>query len=154
MKLCVNKKGNTNFIYDDFYWCNNTTHKFYCWTCYSCEKKINIAIYLDNNGDFYIKDKFQHSEKCINTIKKMKIIKEFINNFNKDDSEYREIIDIFKSKINEGKISNDKLELAEKVEDMLASNKAILLLEKKGKIANHYKIMAEIIEELKKVYNF
>ena len=88
---------------------------------------------------------------CIETIEKIKTIKEFIRNFKKEESEYRKIIEYFKTKIKDKEIAKDKLELAVKAEKMLENNKDIIFGKKKTKIANHYEIMAEILEELNKL---
>lgn len=150
IEFCINKNKNLNLIYDNFFWCNKGNHKFYCWTCFSYEKKYNIGIIFKNDFYFMKKD-FQHYEKCIEGINKIKRIKKFIHKFNKDDSDYRKIIDYFKTKIKEAKISKDKLELAEDAKKMLDNNKEIILNKKKGNLMNHYEIMSNILNELNKI---
>ena len=150
IEICSNKNGNINFFYDNCYWRNHYEQKFYCWTCFSYNQKMNIGIILEK-GCFYIKEGFQHNEKCIEAIDKIKTIKEFMRNFKKEESEYRKIIEYFKTKIKDKEIAKDKIELAKKAEKMLENNKDIIFGKKKVKIANHYEIMAEILEELNKL---
>ena len=151
IEICTNKNGNINLFYDNFFWRNHNGQKFYCWTCFSCNKvKKNIGIILEK-GHFYIIEGFRRNKMCIETIEKIKTIKEFIRNFKKEESEYRKIIEHFKTKIKDKEIAKDKIELAKKAEKMLENNKDIIFGKKKVKIANHYEIMAEILEELNKL---
>ena len=148
--FCENKNGKTNFYYDNFYWCNNNDKGFYCWTCHGWDKKIKIGI-VSKQDNFYIYNDFEHSKNCLDSIKKIKIIKEFINNYKKEDSKYREYINLFKTKINDGKIPKNKLKLAEKAEKMLKINYDKIFKNKRCKIVDHYEIMAKIIQELNKL---
>ena len=152
IQIKTNKNNNINIFYGDYYWIKRQLNKFVCYTCFMNNKSITFGIiYNKDDGYYYFRNDYFHTEQCNNLIKKIKIVKLFINDFKNEVKNFKIIIKSFKDQIQQGKIDSSKLDLVHKLENAIKENEDIIFFKSKKKTINNYYLM--IIPILKLLNN-
>lgn len=139
-----------NLLWKNRYWIKKENN----YACYICKKfkSVSIPTITYNQKGLFFNRENKHVEECHYYFKKIKKIIKFYETFKSDLEDFREIISLFKEKINSGIIGNDKLTIVDKTEEIIKlCLDCILLKNKKKRIKNPYDCIITLMKELEKV---